>query len=48
VGLDNMLLEVTGSSAKIDDFLSILQSYTILESARSGLVSMERGKKGKK
>jgi acetolactate synthase I/III small subunit len=48
VGLDNMVLEVTGATAKIDDFLSILQSYTILEMARSGLVSMERGKKVKK
>ncbi|MEJ2664499.1 MAG: acetolactate synthase small subunit [Spirochaetia bacterium] len=48
VGLDSMVLEVTGATAKIDDFLSILQSYTILEMARSGLVSMERGKKVKK
>ncbi len=48
VGLDNMILEVTGSSEKIDDFLLILQSYNILEMARSGLVAMERGKKAKK
>jgi acetolactate synthase-1/3 small subunit len=48
VGLDNMILEVTGSSEKIDGLLLILQSYNILEMARSGLVSMERGKKVKK
>lgn len=45
VGADSMILEVTGSPEKINDFIAILQHYTILEIARSGLVSMERGKK---
>ena len=47
VGIDSMIIEVIGSSNKIDDFISILQSYNIIEIARSGLVSIERGKKGK-
>jgi acetolactate synthase-1/3 small subunit len=48
VGIKSMMLEVTGSHEKIDDILSILQPYSILEIARSGLVAMERGKKVKK
>ena len=48
VGFDSMIIEATGSSEKVDDLLSILSSYTILETARSGLVSIERGKKQKK
>jgi acetolactate synthase-1/3 small subunit len=48
VGMDSMVIEVTGSSEKIDDFMAIMQSFTILEMARSGMVSMERGKKTKK
>jgi acetolactate synthase-1/3 small subunit len=45
VGLDSMALELVGSPEKIDDFAAILQPYTILEVARSGLISVERGKK---
>ncbi|HEQ71609.1 MAG TPA: acetolactate synthase small subunit [Spirochaetia bacterium] len=48
VGYDSMMLEVTGAGQKIDDLLAILSTYTILEVARSGLVSIERGKKLKK
>ncbi len=47
VGINSMVLELTGSSEKIDDFLSILQPYDIKEVARSGLISMERSKKNK-
>ena len=47
VGMESMIIEVIGRSNKIDDFLSIMQSYNIQEIARSGLVAMERGKKGK-
>ena len=47
VGKDTMILEISGSSEKIDDFLFILQPYNIIEVARSGLVAMERGKKTK-
>lgn len=45
VGANSMVLEVTGSAEKINDFISILQHYNILEIARSGLVSMERSSK---
>jgi acetolactate synthase-1/3 small subunit len=47
VGLDAMVLELVGSPEKIDDFAAILQPYTIQEIARSGLISVERGKKRK-
>jgi acetolactate synthase-1/3 small subunit len=45
VGIDSMVLEVTGSSEKIDAFTTVLQPYIIREIARSGLISVERGKK---
>ena len=45
VGVDSMVLEVTGSPEKIDDFALIIQPYHIQEIARSGLISLERGKK---
>jgi acetolactate synthase-1/3 small subunit len=48
VGQSTMILEITGTSNKIDDFLALLTPYTILEIARSGIVSMERGKKLRK
>jgi acetolactate synthase-1/3 small subunit len=45
VGIESMVLEVTGSSDKIDNFIAVLQPYSIREVARSGLISMERGRK---
>lgn len=45
VGLDSMVMEVTGASEKIDAFAAVLQPYGIVEIARSGLISVERGKK---
>jgi acetolactate synthase-1/3 small subunit len=48
VGQNTLILEITGTSEKIDDFVALLSPYTIIELARSGLVSMERGKKLKK
>jgi acetolactate synthase-1/3 small subunit len=48
VGIDSLVLEVTGSTEKIDDLLSILGTSAVQEMARSGLVSIERGKKTKK
>jgi acetolactate synthase-1/3 small subunit len=48
VGASNLILELTGAPEKIDDFLSILQPIGIQEVARSGVVSMERGKKVKR
>jgi acetolactate synthase-1/3 small subunit len=45
VGTECMILEISGSSEKIDDFLTILQPYNVIEVARSGMVALERGKK---
>jgi len=46
VGIDSVILELTGDSSKIDDMVLLLDR-SILELARSGLVSMERGRKNK-
>ncbi|MBN2440150.1 MAG: acetolactate synthase small subunit [Spirochaetales bacterium] len=48
VGQTSIILEITGTSDKIDDFVALLSPYSIIEIARSGIVSMERGKKLKK
>jgi acetolactate synthase-1/3 small subunit len=45
VGVKTMVLEVTGDPGKIDDFIKILAPYNINEIARSGLISVARGKK---
>jgi acetolactate synthase-1/3 small subunit len=45
VSLDSMVMEITGASEKIDDFVTVLQPYGPLEIARSGLISVERGRK---
>lgn len=45
VGHDTMTMELTGSPEKIDDFIDLVSPYGIVEMARSGLVSVERGKK---
>ena len=46
VATESVMLELTGASEKIDDFIALLGDHTILEFARSGLVSMSRGRKG--
>ena len=45
VGIDTMTLELAGSPGKIDDFVALLMPYGLVEIARSGTVSLERGKK---
>ena len=45
VGADSVILELVGTPEKIEDFLVVLQPYKVQELARSGLVSMERGRK---
>jgi acetolactate synthase-1/3 small subunit len=45
VGLESMVMELTGASEKIDDFVSVLLPYGVLEVARSGLIAMEKSKK---
>ena len=44
VGINTMILELTGGEEKINDLVELLDG-NIIEIARSGLVSMERGKK---
>ena len=46
MGIDSVILELTGDSSKIDDMVMLLDR-SILELARSGLVSLERGRKTK-
>jgi len=45
LGATTLTLEITGTPQKINDFLLLMQSYNIIEVARSGVVSMERGRK---
>jgi acetolactate synthase I/III small subunit len=45
VGTSSVVLEVTGATDKVNDYIVLVQQYSIAEIARSGLVSMERGKK---
>lgn len=45
VGADSIVIEIIGSPEKINDLTALLHDYTILELVRSGLVSIERGKK---
>lgn len=47
VGADSLILEITGSCEKIDDFINIMHNYGIMELARSGLISMEKTRKTK-
>ncbi len=41
--VDTMMLELTGNSDKIDAFITTLESYEILELARTGGAALERG-----
>ncbi len=48
MGSDTMTLEIAGSPDKIDDFISLLLPFGVVEMARSGVVAIERGKKNGK
>ena len=39
---DSMILQLTGDSQRIDDFINLMSDYTILEICRTGIVSLER------
>jgi acetolactate synthase-1/3 small subunit len=47
VGTDSVMAELTASTEKINDFIALLSEFQIIESARSGVVSLERGRKGR-
>lgn len=44
VGVDSMIVELTGQQSKLDAFMNLLQGYTILELARTGITGLTRGK----
>lgn len=43
VGADSLIVELTGNQSKIDAFISLLDSYEILEIARTGIAGLGRG-----
>ena len=43
VGPESLMIEITGSSSKIDAFLNLLDGYEILELARTGVAGLFRG-----
>lgn len=43
VGLDSVIVELTGQQNKLDAFLRLLQDYEILELARTGITGLARG-----
>ena len=40
---DTIMLQLTNSTRKIDDFINLMRDYTILEICRTGSVSLEKG-----
>ena len=38
-----LILQLTGNSRRIDDFINLMRDYKILEICRTGIVSLERG-----
>ena len=45
VDKDSMIIELLGSTNKIDAFISLLNGYKILELARTGITGLSRGTK---
>ena len=43
VAEESLMVELTGNQAKIDAFINLLSSYTILELVRTGLTGLGRG-----
>lgn len=43
INSDSMMLELTGSTEKVDSFVKTLSSYDIVEMARTGGAALERG-----
>ncbi|MBQ7897238.1 MAG: acetolactate synthase small subunit [Clostridia bacterium] len=40
---DSVVLRLIGNSSKMDDFISLMRDYTILEICRTGTASIEKG-----
>jgi acetolactate synthase-1/3 small subunit len=45
---DSFVFEITGTSDKVDAFIDLMRPVGLIEMARSGVVAIARGKKGKK
>ncbi len=43
VGVESMIIEMTGGPDKLNAFLNLLQGYEILELARTGVTGLKRG-----
>ncbi len=43
VGVDSLIVELTGQQSKLDAFLRLLEGYEILELARTGITGLSRG-----
>jgi acetolactate synthase-1/3 small subunit len=40
---DSIVFQLTGESSRIDDFITLMRDYNILEICRTGIVSLEKG-----
>ena len=45
VGIDSLIIELTGNQNKLDAFLNLLADYEILELVRTGITGLARGEK---
>ncbi len=43
IGVDSMMVELTGAKNKLQAFVSLLEGYEILELARTGITGLSRG-----
>ncbi|MEE0418958.1 MAG: acetolactate synthase small subunit [Lachnospiraceae bacterium] len=43
VGVDSLIIELTGAQSKLDAFIKLLEGYEILELARTGITGLSRG-----
>lgn len=43
VGVDSLIVELTGQQSKLDAFLRLLEGHEILELARTGITGLSRG-----
>src|SRR3977135_780622 len=44
VAPDSLTIEITGAEDKIDGLVEVLRAYVVMESVRTGIVAMRRGK----
>src|SRR4051812_28973830 len=46
IGLDNLMVEISGQEGKIEAFIELMRPYGIAELARTGRIALVRGKPG--